>query len=116
MECGQSVCKGGMGSEGVESGRLLVVESGKVWDRMMAAKLIFEGNVLRLITGCALQNGRGLKEKPSFYDEIKCKLDMYSVVECLGDFDQHLDRHIDRFDCVHGGCGIDQRNLKEECN
>ena len=33
-------------------------------------------------------------------------------VMCLGDFNEHVGRHIDGFDEVHGGYAVGQRNLK----
>ena len=44
--------------------------------------------MLKLICGHALQNLLSLEEKQSFYDELKCELDMHSagdVVMCLSD-------------------------------
>ena len=56
-----------------------------------------------------------LRKKQSFYDELKCELDMHSaddLVMCLGYFNGHVGRHIDSFDGVHGGYGVGQRNLE----
>ena len=53
--------------------------------------------MLRLIYGYAPQSGRRFEEKQSFYDELKCELDMHSacnVVMCLGVFNGHIGRHI----------------------
>ena len=53
-----------------------------------------------------------VKEKQSFYCELKCEWDMHSADDldmCLGDFSEHVGRHIDDFD---GGYGVGQRNLK----
>ena len=37
----------------------------------MTVVVVFEEDVLRLICGYALQSGRRLKEKLSFYDKLK---------------------------------------------
>ena len=74
--------------------------------------VVFDEDVLRLIFGYAPQIGCSLKEKQCFYDGLKCELDMHSagdLVMCLGDFNKHVDRHIDRFD---RGYGVGQRNLE----
>ena len=58
--------------------------------------------MLRLICGYAPLHERSLEEKQSFYDELKCEWEMHSaddLVMCLGDFDGHGGRHIDR---LHG--------------
>ena len=34
------------------------------------------------------------------------------LVMCLGDFNGHVNRHIDGCDAVHGGYGVGQRNLE----
>ena len=62
-----------------------------------------------------MQSVRGLEEKQSFYDELKCEWDMHSaddLVMCLCDFNGHVGRHIDGFNGVHGGYCVDQRNLE----
>ena len=77
--------------------------------------VVFEEDVLRLICGYALQSGRPLEEKQSFYDKLICEWDMHSaddLVMCLGDFNGHIGSHIDGFDGVHGGYGVGQRNLE----
>ena len=77
--------------------------------------VVFEEDVLRLICGFAPQSGRSLEEKQSFYDELKCELDMHSacdLVMCLGDFNGHVGRNIDGYDGVHGGCGVGRRHLE----
>ena len=65
----------------------------------MAVVLVFEDGVLRFISVHALQSGRSFKEKQSFY-ELKGEWDIHNVgdlVMCLGDFNQHIGRHIDGF-------------------
>ena len=40
---------------------------------------------------------------------------MYNVddnVVCFGDPNEHVGRHIDGFDAVHGGYGVSQRNME----
>ena len=60
--------------------------------------------MLRIICWHAPHSGKGLEEKPSLYDELKCQWDTNSagdVVMCLGDINRHIGRHIDGFDGVH---------------
>ena len=55
-----------------------------------------------------------MEEKQSFYDELRCELDLHSaddLVMCLGAFSGHVGRHIDGFDEVHGWIGVGQRKL-----
>ena len=55
--------------------------------------------------------------KKPFYDKLKCEWDMDSaddVVMCLGDFNGHVGRHIDRFYGMHGGYGVCQRNMERK--
>ena len=62
-----------------------VLEVRRVSDRLMTV-VVFEEDVLRLICGYAPQS---FEEKQSFYDELKCELDMHSagdLVMSLGDF------------------------------
>ena len=92
-----------------------VVEVGKVSDRVRTVVVVFEADVLRLICGYVTQSGRSLEKKHSFYDELKCECIMHSagdLVMCLGDFSEHVGRHIDGFGGVHGGYDIGQRNLE----
>ena len=70
-----------------------------------------EEDVLRLICWHAPQSGRSLEEKPSFYDKLKCELDMHSagdIVMCFGD----INGHIDGLNGVHGKDCVGQRNLE----
>ena len=81
-----------------------VVEVRMVSDGVMTL-VVFEEDVLGLICGYAAQSGRSFEEKQSFYDEVKCELDMHSaddLVMCLGDFNGRVCRHIDGLDGVHG--------------
>ena len=51
----------------------------------------------------------------SFYDELKCELDIHSadnLVMCLGDINGHVGRHTDGFDGAHGGYDVGQRNFE----
>ena len=62
--------------------------------------------------GMLHKNGSSLKEKQSFYDELRCEWYIISVgdlVMCLDDFKRHVGRHIDGY---VGGYGVWQRNLK----
>ena len=58
---------------------------------------------------------KSLEEKQSFYCELKCESDTHSaddLVMYMGDINGHVGRHIDGFEAVHGGYGVDQRNLE----
>ena len=71
-----------------------VVEVRRVSDGVMTVVVVFEEDVLRLICRYALQSGRSLEEKQSFYDGLKCEWDIHStaaLVMCLGDFSGHVD-------------------------
>ena len=62
-----------------------VVDVWMVSDRVMTV-VVFEEDLLRLIYGYAPHSGRGLEEKQSFYDGLKCEWDMHSaddLVMCL---------------------------------
>ena len=90
----------GVGGVGVMVNKEKVVEVRTVSNSVMIV-VVFEEHVLRLICGHALQNGRSLQEKQTFYDELKGEWDMHSASElvmCLGDFSEHVGRHIDGFD------------------
>ena len=81
---------------------------------VMTVVVVFEEDVLRLICGYALQGGRSLEDKQSFYYELRCEWDMHSagdLVMCLGDFNEHIGRHIDGLYELHGGYGVGERNL-----
>ena len=68
-----------------------------------------------MIRGYAPQSARHLKEKQSFYNELKCEWVMHSaddLVMCLGDFNGHGGRHIDGFEGVHGGYSVGHGNLQ----
>ena len=45
----------------------------------MILVVVIEEDVLRLICWYAPQSGRGLEEKQSFYDKLKCDWDMNSA-------------------------------------
>ena len=87
-------------------------------DRVMTLVIVFEEDVLRLIYGYAPQSGRSFEEKQSFYDKLKCELDMHStddLVMCLHDLNGHVGRHIDGFDGFKDMVYI--RGIwKEECH
>ena len=56
-------------------------------------------------------------EKQSFYDELKCELDMHSADDlamCLGDIKGHVGRPIGGFDVVYGGYVVGQRNFEKK--
>ena len=58
---------------------------------------------------------KSLEEKQSFYDEVKCELNVHSPHDfamCLDDFNGYVGRHVHGFDEVHGGYGVGQRNLE----
>ena len=56
-----------------------MVEVKMVCVRVMAAVVVFVEDVPRLIYGYAPQSGRSLKERQSFYVELKCEWDMHSA-------------------------------------
>ena len=92
-----------------------VVELRRVSERVMILVIVFEEDVLRLIYRHASQSGRSLEKKQSFYDELKCEVDMHSaddLVMCFGEINGHVGRYFDGFDGVHGGYGVGQRNLE----
>ena len=75
---------------------------------MITLFVVFEEDVLRLICGHALQSGRCLEEKYTFYDEFKCVWNMHSaddLVMCLGDINGYIGRDIYSIGGVHGGYG-----------
>ena len=39
--------------------------------------VVFEEDLLKWFNGHAQQSGRSFEEKQSFYDELKCELDMH---------------------------------------
>ena len=54
-----------------------------------------------------------IKEKWSFYYELKGKWDMHSaddLVMCLGDLNRHIGRHIDGYGMAPRGYSVGQRN------
>ena len=68
-----------------------------------------------MICWYALQWWRNLKEKQSFYDKLKCELDIHSVSDLVmrfGDFNGHIGRRIDGFDWFLGGYDIGEINLE----
>ena len=88
---------------------------GRVSDGVKAVVLACEENVLMLICGYPTQNGRRLKEKQSFYDELKGEWDMHSaddLVMCLGNFNGHIPRLVDGLYVVRGWYYVGQRNLE----
>ena len=70
--------------------------------------VVFGEDVLRLICGYVPQGGKIFVEKQCLYDVLKGELDVHSasdLVICSGDFNGHVDRHIDGFYEVHEVCG-----------
>ena len=66
----------------------------------MMTVVVYEEDVLRLICGYAPQSGRRLKERQSFYDELKAEWDLHcagDLVMYLGVFNGHVGWHIDGF-------------------
>ena len=85
-----------------------VVEVRRVSDRVMTFVVVFEEEMLRLISRYAPQSERRFEEKQSFYDELKCEWYVHSAIDlvmCYGDFNGYVGRHIDGFVGVHGGYG-----------
>ena len=78
----------------------------------MTVVVVFEEDVLRFICGYAPYSGRSFLGRHSFYDELQGEWDVQfadDLVMCLGDFNGHVDRHIDGF---YGEYGVGQRNLE----
>ena len=91
-----------------------VVAVRRVSDSVMTVVIVFDEDVLKLISGCVPQSGRSLEEKQSFYDKLKCEWNMHSagdLVMSLGDFNEHVSRHIDGFDGILGWYGVGQMDL-----
>ena len=92
-----------------------VVEVRRKSDRVMAMVLAFEEEVIRVICGYGPQVGRSRCEKDQFYNDVASEWDLQNpseVVLGLGNFNGHVGRRIDGFDGVHGGYGIDKRNVE----
>ena len=56
-----------------------------------------------------------MDKKQSFCDELNGEWDVHGagdLVMFFGDANEHVCRHIDVFDGVHGGYGVGQRNME----
>ena len=61
------------------------------------------------------QSGRTAAEKEHFYDDLRNEWDLHSVGEqVLGtaDFNGHVGKRIEGYKDVHGGNGIEERNME----
>ena len=61
------------------------------------------------------QNGGSLKEKQSFYEELRGEWDMHSkgdLVMCLGDINGHGGIHICGYNVIYGGYGVGLINFE----
>ena len=79
---------------------------------VMAAALVFEKDMLRLLYGYGPQSGRCLEETQYFYDEgkkIVHRIDD-SIVR-LGNNNGHTCRHIDGLDGAREGYGLDKKTF-----
>ena len=76
-----------------------VVEVEMVGDRVMSHVVLLDEDVLRLICGYNPQVEEVWRK--SFYDELKCELDIHyadDLIMCLDDFIGYIGRHNDVFD------------------
>ena len=92
-----------------------VVEVQRKSDRVMATVLVFEEEVITVICAYAPQVGRSECKKDQFYNDMASEWDLQNpgeVVLCIGDFNGHVEGHIDGFEDVHGVYRIGKRNVE----
>ena len=90
-----------------------VVEVRRKSERVMAMVLIFNKELIRVISAYGPQSGRAIDEKVKFYDEMAYEWSICNKNELvfgLGDFNGHIGKNIDGFEGVHGGNGFGERN------
>ena len=61
------------------------------------------------------QTGRTAAEKEHFYDDLRSEWDLHSVgalVLGMGDFNGHVAKRVEGYEDVHGGNGIEERNME----
>ena len=71
--------------------------------------------VVRIVCVYSTQSGRMGAEKECFYDDLGSEWDLHSAGELelgIADFNGHVGKQIEGYECVHGGNGIGQRNVE----
>ena len=112
---GNSSGIGGVGILVKEELREKVVDVRRKSDRVVVVVLLFEKQVIRVISAYGPQAGRPLDEKHRFYDELAVEYEPQNpseVVFGLGDFNGHVGEEINGFEGVHAGNGIRKRNAE----
>ncbi|XP_046970411.1 craniofacial development protein 2-like [Vanessa cardui] len=94
-----------------------VVDVKRVYDRLIAIKLIVDGVTLNLISVYAPQSGCEESVKEKFWEDFDCLLmDLQDSEEVYvgGDFNGHVGKESDGYERVHGGLGFGNRNADGE--
>ena len=94
-----------------------VVEVRRKSDRVMAIVLTLGREVMRIICAYGPQSGRPDAEKVRFYDEIGSEWGLGSsgeIIVFLWDFNGHVGKYAEGFECVHGGMVLGKEMQKEE--
>ena len=84
----------------------------------MAIGLVFEEEVVRVISAYAPQSGKPDAEKERLYEEMAREWSVANenkLVLGLGDFNGHFGKCADGFEGIHGGYGIGEKTQREEC-
>ena len=92
-----------------------VGEINRISDRVMVGVIIFGKMVVRIVCAYAPQCERLMSEKEKFYEEMarRCEVENENeVLICLGDFNGHIGKEVDRFESVHGSFGRGKRNVE----
>ena len=91
------------------------VEVRRMSDRVMTLVMVLEEEVLRITCVYGRQSCRKAAEKEHFYDDLRSEWDLRSVGELvlgMGDFNGHVEKHIEGYEDVHGRNGIGERNVE----
>ena len=94
-----------------------VVEVQRKSDRGMAMVLVFEEEIIQVMSAYSPQVGRSKCEKDQLYNDMASEWDLQNPIEVvlgMGDFNRHVGRQIDGFEGVHGGNGIGKKMLRED--
>ena len=92
-----------------------VVKVRRRCDRVMAIRLVFEEEVVRVICAYAPQSGKPDAEKERFYEEMAREWNVANENELmlgLGDFNGHVGKCAEGFEGVHRGHGIGKGNAE----
>ena len=68
-----------------------------------------------MICAYAPQSGKPVSEKERFYEEMAPEWSMANANEMvleLGDFNDHVEKCPERFEGIHGGYGLEKRNVE----